>query len=178
MPNVDGAAPSSSPVPWHREPWVWLLVAIPGSAVLMGAVLLTLSITSYDGLVADDYYKRGLEINRSLRRDRYAYDAALRAQVEFRVRTGGVHRSRVVLEVGPGVAYPPQLRLTFQHSTRGGLDETVELHREAGLGYLGPPVQLPPGRWQVQLETPDWRLVGRLVTPSERSITLDGSPPK
>ena len=41
--------------PWHKEPYVWMLLAIPGSAVAMGVVLLNLATSTYDGLVSDDY---------------------------------------------------------------------------------------------------------------------------
>ncbi|RPI42555.1 MAG: hypothetical protein EHM59_17550, partial [Betaproteobacteria bacterium] len=55
---------SSTPIkPWYREPWPWLLMAAPAAAVLAGAVTLALAIQSYDGLVAEDYYKQGLAVN-------------------------------------------------------------------------------------------------------------------
>ena len=44
----------------------------PAVAVVCGAVMLWLAITSYDGLVSDDYYKEGLAINQVLRRDKRA----------------------------------------------------------------------------------------------------------
>ena len=52
--------------PWFREPWVWLLIALPASAVLGGMVTIWIAVDSDDGLVVDDYYKRGLEINKKL----------------------------------------------------------------------------------------------------------------
>ena len=57
---------------WYREPMVWLIIMIPFSAVIMGGVLLTLAVSSDDGLVTDDYYKKGLQINRTLERDALA----------------------------------------------------------------------------------------------------------
>ena len=44
---------------WKREPLVWMLIAIPFSAVVMGVVMITLAIQSSSGLVVDDYYKKG-----------------------------------------------------------------------------------------------------------------------
>ena len=35
----------------------------PAAAVVGGAVMLWLALTTYDGLVSDDYYKEGLAIN-------------------------------------------------------------------------------------------------------------------
>ena len=47
---------------WYRMPLVWMLILIPGSAVIMGVVMIWLAISNEDGLVADDYYKQGKTI--------------------------------------------------------------------------------------------------------------------
>ena len=64
---------------WMREPLVWLLIAIPSSAVIMGVVMITLALQSWSGLVVDDYYRKGKQINRVLARDRLAYELGLAA---------------------------------------------------------------------------------------------------
>jgi len=48
---------------WKREPLVWMLIAIPLSAVIMGVVMITLAIQSFSGLVVDDYYKKNWPTN-------------------------------------------------------------------------------------------------------------------
>ena len=53
--------------PWYKVPFVWLVVGIPLSAVIMGGVILYFSIVSFDGLVVDDYYTEGKKINRVLK---------------------------------------------------------------------------------------------------------------
>ena len=58
--------------PWYREPFVWLLIAIPLTAVIVGFVGLALAIRSDDGMVEDDYYRQGMAINRMLDRDKAA----------------------------------------------------------------------------------------------------------
>ena len=52
--------------PWYREPWPWILMSGPAAVLIAGAATLWLAFTSSDGLVADDYYVRGLQINREL----------------------------------------------------------------------------------------------------------------
>ena len=52
--------------PWYREPWPWILMAPPAAAVIAGAATVWIAVGSADGLVADDYYKRGLAINQVL----------------------------------------------------------------------------------------------------------------
>jgi uncharacterized protein len=46
-------SPPRSPnpsTPWHREPYVWLLIAIPAAAVLAGLITLALAIASEDAV--------------------------------------------------------------------------------------------------------------------------------
>ena len=55
--------------PWYREPWPWILAAGPVAVILAGIVTVWLAIKSNDGLVADDYYKQGLEVNQVIQRE-------------------------------------------------------------------------------------------------------------
>ena len=36
---------------WYQQPMVWLVIAIPLSAVIVGSIMLTLAVTTFDGLV-------------------------------------------------------------------------------------------------------------------------------
>ncbi len=69
--------------PWYREPFVWLLIAFPLTAVVAGFITLGLAISSDDGVVEDDYYLRGKEINRVLARDQAAATRGLQGRVEL-----------------------------------------------------------------------------------------------
>src|SRR6185436_18003530 len=69
--------------PWYREPWPWLLMAGPAIVIVAGFYTLWLAIQSDDGLVADDYYKRGLAINQTLSRAIRARQLALAARAEL-----------------------------------------------------------------------------------------------
>ena len=61
---------SSYPKPWYREPWPWILMAGPAAVIVAGAVTMTLAFKYQDPLVAKDYYKRGVEINKELAKER------------------------------------------------------------------------------------------------------------
>ena len=76
--------------PWFKEPWPWILMAGPAAVVVAGAVTIWLAFQSADGLVADDYYRRGLTINQELQRDRAAAsDGAVRgARRLYRIPPG------------------------------------------------------------------------------------------
>ena len=78
--------------PWYVQPWVWLLIAVPATAVIVGMVLLYFAITTNDGLVVDDYYTRGKAINLDLARDRAAQAHRLEARFDI-----DMARNRVTL---------------------------------------------------------------------------------
>jgi uncharacterized protein len=39
--------------PWYRNPWVWLIIAIPSLTVVGGLITLYLALTRPDHLVSD-----------------------------------------------------------------------------------------------------------------------------
>ena len=75
--------PAKAARSWYREPWPWLLMAGPGTVVLAGIVTTWLAITSDDGLVAGDYYKRGIAINKTLAREERARLLGLAGELQL-----------------------------------------------------------------------------------------------
>lgn len=140
--------------PWYREPWPWILMAAPAAAVVAGAVTVWLAVATSDGLVADDYYRRGLAINQEIRREEAARDLGIAASVEA---TAGTLRVRL-----SGRAAPPEaLFARLVHATRAGHDLRLRLARVTPEVYETELPELPAGRWRVVLEDPrgEWRIV-------------------
>lgn len=52
--------------PWWKYAHVWLIIAGPLAVVIAGFVTLAIAIRVPDPVVADDYYRRGLNINKTL----------------------------------------------------------------------------------------------------------------
>src|SRR5690606_9166506 len=119
LPRAGAMTPGTAAgVPWYRVGMVWLLLAFPLASVVGGCVMLALALGSDDGLVADDDYRRGMEINRELARDRAA--AARGAQALVRL---GPERHEAVLRLRLAQGQrPPRLELRFLHATRAGFD--------------------------------------------------------
>lgn len=63
-----GAAPV--PRPWYREPWPWVLIAIPALAVVGSAITLWLALSHPDTLVLD--VERYQQIRAGLRAEQQA----------------------------------------------------------------------------------------------------------
>lgn len=138
--------------PWYREPWPWLLMAGPAAVLAAGAATTWIAFASADGLVAEDYYKQGLAINRQLARE----DAARRLGIsgEIRFETG---RLKVLLR---GAA-PEALFVHLAHSTRAGYDVRLRLVPVQEGGYAAALPPMPQGRWRIAIEDPrgSWRIL-------------------
>ncbi len=158
-------------LPWYREPWPWLLMAGPAAVVVAGFATLWLAVSSNDGLVADDYYKRGLAINRTLDRDATAARDGYSASAKFDFQSRKVE---LALSANTAVPLPETLTLRILHPTRAGQDQLVLLRRSAAGDYAGVSGPLTDGRRLLQLEDIEgnWRISGTFVFPSEQAVAM------
>jgi hypothetical protein len=155
-------------VRWYREPWVWLLILFPSAAVIGGMITLYLAVTTSDGLVVDDYYKRGKAINRDLARDDAAVLYGLTATLALDLQD---NRVQLVLESNSNIQ-PTELRLSVLHPTQPGYDQVIRLTPIAAAVYRGGVATLADGHWYLQLEADDWRLSGRMRVPVEEPVVM------
>ena len=154
--------------PWHRHPWVWLMIALPMTAVIGGMVTLYIAVTTSDGLVVDDYYKRGKAINMDLARDRAAATHQLQARLAI-----DLQYRRVTLKLqAQDYELPAVVTRAIVHPTRAGHDQVVQLQMVDAGRYAGTVSGLAPGRWHVQLAAADWRLSGVLHLPQAEPFVL------
>lgn len=59
-------SPIDNAKPWWRHGHVWMIIAGPAVVVLASIATLVLALRTPDPLVAEDYYRRGVEINKTL----------------------------------------------------------------------------------------------------------------
>jgi uncharacterized protein len=138
--------------PWYRNRWPWILMSGPAAVLVAGAITTWIAVASSDGLVAEDYYKQGLAINKVLAREEAAVRAGIAAEVE--IAADRIH-------VRLSGAAPPAIFVHLAHATRAGHDQRLRL-APAGAGrYEGELAPLPPGRWRISIEDPQgtWRVV-------------------
>ncbi len=159
----------NQPVRWYRVPFVWLLIALPLTAVVAGFTTLWLAIQSDDGVVEDDYYRQGKEINRVLARDQAAAKLGLESTLEL---NAAQHELALRLRAKPETKFPQAVEIRFLHATRAGLDRSLIVPRNGDGSYRAPLPQLAPGHWNVQLAANDWRLTGSLRVPGAATLVL------
>jgi hypothetical protein len=162
-------APAVDPTPWYRQGWPWLIMVPPVAAIIGCAITITLAIRSADGVVAADYYKRGLAINEQLARSQAAAAMGLQANVSTRGLAAG-DEVRVVLRADRAVPPEAALKLRLVHPGRDGADREAMLARVAvhedgrQVDYIGHWQESGPvsGQvsWRLVIEARDWRLDG------------------
>jgi hypothetical protein len=137
--------------PWYREPWPWLLMAGPAAVIVAGAATIWIAFASADGLVAEDYYRQGLAINKVLAREDAARRLGISAEVSF--QTG-------VLRVELRGQNPEALFAHLAHATRAGHDMRLRLAPVREGVYQAELPPLPVGRWRIVIEDPQgtWRI--------------------
>ncbi len=54
------------PAPWWKFPLVWMVIAGPAVVILAGIATVWIAVRTPDPVVAEDYYRRGIEINKTL----------------------------------------------------------------------------------------------------------------
>jgi hypothetical protein len=140
--------------PWYREPWPWLLMAGPAIVVVAGIATAIIAIETNDGMVAEDYYKQGLAVNRVMARDAKAEALGMQADVQFNEEHD---RVRVMIRGG---SQPAAITLRLVHPTRAGEDQVVTLAHAGGGVYEGRIAPPGRGRWSLRIEDGEgtWRI--------------------
>jgi hypothetical protein len=148
-------------------------MAGPAAAVVAGMVTAWIAVTHQDGLVADDYYKRGLAINRTLERERAAATLGVKASAAF---SPGGDAVRVYVDNLPAQA--AALTLKLAHATVAGRDRTVTLERVEGGWFEGRFEPVEAGKWKVLLEDAAgrWRVTGLWLPAADGTVDLGVEP--
>ena len=123
----------------------------PAVVLVAGAITTWIAFSTKDGLVAEDYYKRGLAINKELRKEEAAERRGVSLEISLQANS---------IKVKIAGDNPPALFVQLVHATREGNDVRLRLAR-VGDAYEAPLPPLAPGHWRAIVEDPQgtWRIV-------------------
>jgi len=71
---------TTSPEPWWKFGHVWLVLAGPVIVVIAGFITLYLAVSRPDPVLSPDYYRQGIEINKTLATDPASLAPAVQAR--------------------------------------------------------------------------------------------------
>lgn len=146
--------------PWYKQFWPWFLIAIPGSSVVMGAIMISLALQDQGGLVRDDWYKEGMAINERLDQQKKAKTAGIKGFFSFASEENII--SLRVDNIDP--AQEASLTLDLIHPTQKQRDIAVELVRTPQNTYFAKLDHTPAGFYYVQLRSApgQWEIESQL----------------
>jgi hypothetical protein len=157
---------------WKKNPMVWMVIFFPSLAIVAGVITIIIAVKTDDGLVVDDYYKKGIEINQSLERDKIANEKGIKGLLSL-----NSDDSRVQIKFDDQIASNIQGNVSFKllHRTISGLDQHIDLNKGHDTAlYTGVFAPLPenPGRWPFEISADDWRVSGQLTTQGNETVLL------
>lgn len=135
--------------PWYKQFWPWFLIAIPGSSVITGMVMLTVAIRGGDTLVRDDWYKDGMAINQRLDKQNRAREAGLKAFFSFSPGDNIVQLRIDNLDNTQESA----LFLDLVHPTMAQRDMRVELYKAPDDTWFAKLTATPDGLYYAQIRS-------------------------
>ena len=167
---------------WYREPWPWILMSGPAIVVVASLFTAWIAYKTSDGLVTEDYYRKGLSAHQTIESSEKAVSLGLRAGVRVE---SGIMSVRLWAN-DKGFQSPTVLKLTVSHPTRAGLDQVSMLIRNQTNETSAHPqgetyttaVRLPTsGHWLVLLEDEQksWRLMGNVILPATDEAIIGSS---
>ncbi len=148
-------------LPWYRQFWPWFLFGLPGIVVVAGLTTWWIAANNADTLVAEDYYKEGLAINRELSKQRRAEELGIDARLSYRDGHLDISLSAEAL--------PAALSLELSHPLDANRDQVLKLAQITPGLYSGPADLADSQRWLWQLEPIDanedgrWQLLGEFT---------------
>lgn len=153
---------------WWNEPMVWLLIALPISAVIGGAVTIWFATTNADALVSEDHYKVGFAVHQGIELDRKAAELAVVAMLK-------ASDGQLTLSLQGTFDRPPSgLALTLSRPGSEQEEMVLKLEQAGELDYSAPYVALPEGDQRLVLTPADktWRVIGYWQAPFTGSTRL------
>lgn len=156
--------------PWYKEFWVWFILSLLGSSIVLGTSLLVIATRNPPGLISDDYYDVGKGINTSLERENLAIRLQVKGELQLDNEAG-----TATLQL-TGLSRPRQLVLNLVSPTQPERDRRVVMQLRDDGSYFGQMVDAVEGRRFVELigqeGGKDWRLFEEEEVGSGKTVLL------
>ncbi len=148
--------------PWYKQPWLWFLLSIPITSVILSSIMVTVAVIGKDSLVSDNYYKDGMAINQTIEQDHLANTLGLKPILT-------IEDTEIKLQLIASSQLPEQSFLTFKllHPTVSDKDIIIKLLPSGNGLYLGELPYPVEGRRYIDLYAFDdsWRIRQELSVP-------------
>jgi hypothetical protein len=169
--NAMHTADELLPRPWYRQFWPWFLISIPLATIIASIVTINLAIDSDDGLVVDNYYKKGLAIHLDADALQRARDLGVEADIRI---LQAQHLLDLHLKTRSQQAQG-RLQIALRHPTQANHDLLLDLVPAGPHHYRAElPADMVRVNWVIQLSAPEsgWQLHGRINNKADEAHLL------
>lgn len=162
---------------WYNEPWMLLVIGGPLIVVIAGLTTFYIAWHGSDNVVSKDYYRQGININRTLREDAKAAEYHMQGHAKLDPATG-----KITLNLESNVDLPAKALLTISTYTHASEFEAVQKVAlslvkhgiyEGSTSTLSPPGVANTALWYVKIEGGDWRLTAEWPDPLNTPLNLN-----
>lgn len=144
---------------WYKEPWMLLVIGGPLTVVIAGFITLYLAMHGADKVVSKDYYKQGININKTIEQDAKAAQYHLSAEM-----TADQNTNKYLLNLKGDIRLPKTVQLNISSSSSASEFESLQqitLYQVKNGLYEGPITTKSPSSnplLHIRIEADDWRL--------------------
>lgn len=161
---------------WYKEPWMLLVLGGPLIVVIAGFLTFYIAWHGSDNIVSKDYYKQGVNIDKTLLQEAKAREYKMQAEVIFD-RTSG----KITLNLKGETNLPSAVLLTISYKTQ---ESEFEAEQKVALsqmsyGVLQGSMKIPTDNgkinldlWHIKIEGADWRLAADWPNPLHSSVQI------
>ncbi len=166
---------------WYKEPWLLLVAGGPAFVVVASVITGYIAIKGSDKVVADDYYKQGLMINKDIQRDAKAKALGLNASLYIDLKTSKIRMQ--LNSAAPDTVLPEKVQLSLARASDNASSVNEVIHRlplnrnadgsyEGDLNFISKLSSGSVKLFHIKLETTDWRLTGDWYNPEVKVAQL------
>tara|TARA_R110001592_G_scaffold49482_1_gene154258 strand:- start:11530 stop:12069 length:540 start_codon:yes stop_codon:yes gene_type:complete len=148
--------------PWFKQPWLWFVLSVPITSVILSSIMVTVAIIGKDSMVSDNYYKDGMAINQTIEQDKLANTLGLKPLLSI----AGTE-IKLLLKSSSKIVDQPFLTFKLLHPTVSSKDIIIKLLPSGNSLYLGELPHTIEGRRYLDLYAYDnsWRLREEITAP-------------
>lgn len=164
---MSSVSPAENNLPWWKERMVWLIIALPVSAVVAGIATVFIAAHDPDDMVKAEYVKSGMAVVAP----RDALEKAAQMGISA---TAAYHEGILEMRVDGQDSLSETLNLVLVHPTQAELDQQIPLTAVGQGKYQAQIALTGQGRRHLILEPPDhvWRLEGEWHAPFNEETSL------
>lgn len=153
--------------PWYKEPWAWLVFALPFTAVVAGIATYIIANDEPDALVVGDYYKKGKAINTELSKIKMAQKLGMKFQLKME------NNQLLIKPIGIEKVFP-LLNINFVHPTLANKDFYLALTPDGSGNFRHTFDNNVSGKWRVSVSSFEdtWKIQDTISLPQANFIDI------